>query len=92
MAIIPIKAIHIVAATAGISKVPLASQVKLREKVIYIITPLKLIISSKYRLKRIYSPIFPIIAKAPVTMKMAILSTSPNLNNIEVKKQITGER
>ncbi len=35
---------------------------------------------------------FPNIAKAPVTMLIASLSTKPNLKNNDVKKHISGDK
>lgn len=55
-------------------------------------TPHKLNILLNLVLNRIYSPIFPIIAKIALIIKMASRSVIPNLNSIDVKKQIIGDK
>ena len=77
--------IQIVTVTAGVSRLPFASQVKLSARVEYIIVPVKLNKLLNFNLKSKYRPILPIIAKIPVTIKIATLSTYPKSNNSDVK-------
>ena len=84
--------IKIIMLTAGMSNVPFASQVKLIANVAYNIEPQRLIISLNLVFNRRYNPMFPIMANAPVTIKIPNLPLIPKLINRDVKKQMTGDK
>ena len=52
---------------------------------ITIISTILIIYYINFNLKSKYRPILPIIAKIPVTIKIATLSTYPKSNNSDVK-------
>lgn len=84
--------IQIVTVTAGVSKLPFASQVKLSARQANTMVPVKLSNLSNLNFKSKYIPILPIMAKIPVTIKIATLSTYPNSKIRDVKKQTTGDK
>ena len=83
---------QIVKVTAGISKLPFASQARLSARQANTIVPVKLNSLSNFNLKSKYIPMLPTIAKIPVTIKIATLSTYPKSKIRDVKKQTTGDR
>lgn len=83
--------VHIIIETAGTSSNPHAKYNKVNEKLEYKSAPVKLNKGENLILRRTYIPKIPKIPKNPVTINIERTSTKPNLNKIEVKKQITGE-